>query len=158
MKKINFVIVTTLASVLTFAGIAFAKTDMMMGASNTNMMKPSSMMMHSPKPMIITISNGGYGTIRGKVETVASNKLTITSWGGAWTVNTTSDTSAIMVGDFVGVSGMISTDSPTITADYVRDWTDKSMMKKSDMMKDTSGTMNSESSMTSSTTNGSMMH
>ena len=127
---------------LAVTGVAFA-ADSMMHSSDTMMPKPSSlMMMHPPKPMVLMISSNGKGLLRGVVKSMGVSSITVATWGGIWTVNMNDNTtiapsdniSAIAVGDFVGVSGMVSEDSPTITAERVRDWTAKSAMMHNDKM------------------------
>ena len=121
------------------AGIALA-ADMTGGAAMHGDKPSSMMMMQPPAPMVLTVLSSGQGRIRGVVASVGVNSLTIAAWGGTWTVNVTSSTvvspqndlSKIVVGDFVGVTGMVSEDSPTITADHIRDWTAKSAMMHSD--------------------------
>ena len=111
-----------------------------------NSMPSSLMMMHPPKPMILTVGANGHGILRGVVESVATSSLTVAAWGGTWTVNIGSNAmmtpanglGAIVAGDFVGVSGMVSEDGPIITADHVRDWSTKHTMMKDEHMMSTS--------------------
>jgi hypothetical protein len=92
----------------------------------------------TPAPMVIEIDEAGHALVRGSVESVSQNTLTITSWGKIWTIHTDAqskvipsvegaqagDLSAISTGDFVGAEGMLSTTVDfTIEADLVRDWT-----------------------------------
>jgi len=62
---------------------------------------------------------------------MSTNSLTLTSWGGDWTVKTSSDTkimpggdmSKFKVGDFVGAQGTVDTTAAfTVNAKLVRDW------------------------------------
>lgn len=126
-----------LVGIFVAAGIALAENSAM----------PSSkMMMHPPKPMILTVGANGHGLLRGVVESVGTSSLTVAAWGGTWTVNIGNNAmvtpsnglGAIAVGDFVGVSGMVSEDGPVITADHVRDWSTKHMMMKNEHMMGTS--------------------
>ncbi len=123
-----------------FAQDAMQGKDAMMHKDTT--MPSSMMMMHPPKPMVLTVSASGHGLLRGVVKSVTTSSISVAAWGGIWTVNITNNTivtpssglSAIAAGDFVGVSGSVSEDSPTINADYVRDWSAKAAMMKSDHM------------------------
>ena len=127
------------------AGIALAAEMTGGAAMHTDSMKPSSMMMHPPAAMIVTINNDGTGRLRGVVASVSTNSITVATWGGVWTIN--ADTNAAMlpkgsslsdikVGDYVGASGKVSEDSPTLTATVIRDWTAKTAMMHDTMMKD----------------------
>lgn len=81
---------------------------------------------------------GSDGTIliRGTVESAGANALTIGTWGGTWTIDTSVTTdlipsvstigsvSNIPVGDYVGIAGTVSETSPlTVDATIVHDWT-----------------------------------
>ena len=73
--------------------------------------------------------------MRGTIASIGSGSLTVTSWGGTWTVSVPSsaeilpaaagnDLTQFKVGDFVGVQGTVdSTNNWTIDATLVRDWT-----------------------------------
>jgi hypothetical protein len=90
-----------------------------------------------PAPMVIDIDDAGNALIRGTVQSTGSDSITITTWGGTWTIQTddgdsvvpagttgTDDLSAIRVGDFVGAEGTVSTgNAMTLDARFVRDWT-----------------------------------
>lgn len=95
--------------------------------------------------MILEVNSKGKILLRGTVESVASSTLTLKSWGGTWTVKTSSDTkiqpkangtstlSAFEKGDFVGVSGQVSeTENFTVNAKILRDWTIKKTMKSNE--------------------------
>ena len=107
-----------------------------MHGSDGTMMPSSVMMMHPPKPMVLTVSTSGHGLLRGVVESVGTSSLTVAAWGGTWTVTVpvgtivspSSDLSKVAVGDFVGATGMVSENAPILVADYVRDWTMKDAM------------------------------
>jgi hypothetical protein len=87
------------------------------------------------KKMFLQVGAEGKVLMRGTIASVESGSLTVTSWGGAWTVNVGSsakvlpvavgnDLTQFKVGDFVGVQGTISQSSSwTIDATLVRDWT-----------------------------------
>ena len=143
MKNKAMVLSGGVALLVSFAVAGIALAAEMNGGSTMrgDSMKPSSVtMMHPPAPMIVTISASGQGRARGVVTSVGANSLTIATWGGAWTINVTSSTvvapqndlSKIAVGDFIGVMGVVSQESPTITADYIRGWTVKNAMMHSD--------------------------
>lgn len=89
-----------------------------------------------PAPLVVEIDATGNTLIRGVVQTVTTNSLTVQSWGGTWTIRTGSNTSitpansiagdlsAIQIGDFVGATGVMALDqSMTVDASFVRDWT-----------------------------------
>ncbi len=89
-----------------------------------------------PAIMQLQIDQSGNTILRGTVKSVATNTLTVTSWGGDWTVNVAStttqvipvgpngagDLSAIKIGDQVSAMGMIQSQSLSINATVVRDW------------------------------------
>ena len=145
------------------AGIALA-ADVSGGAAiqgdsmmHKDKMPSSTMMMHPPAPMILTVTNEGVGRLRGVVASVNATSITVAGWGGIWTINTVSGTnmvpsgsslSDIKVGDYVGAMGTISEDGPVMTASIVRDWTAKGMMHDTTMKSD---------HMTA-TSSGSMLH
>ncbi len=88
------------------------------------------------RPMVVEIGPGGKTLLRGTVSAVASNSLTVKSWGGNWVVNiitttrlapdSVTSTSHFQVGDFVGVQGVVNQNADwTIDATLVRSWTEK---------------------------------
>ena len=87
-----------------------------------------------PKPMIVQINSNGTVLLRGTVNSVSINSLTVKGWGGSWIVNTSSSTqfmpgsniSQFKVGDFVGVQGTVNQNASwMIDATLIRDWTVK---------------------------------
>lgn len=90
-----------------------------------------------PAPMVVDIDNAGNALVRGVVQSAGADSITLTSWGGTWTVQMaeggsvvpagtggTGDLSSIPVGDFVGVDGTVTADQTmTVNATFVRDWT-----------------------------------
>lgn len=90
-----------------------------------------------PAPMVVDIDGGGNALIRGVVETAGADSITVSTWGGTWTITTATtgsvvpagsaganDLSAIQTGHFVGAEGTVAVDgSNTLTATFVRDWT-----------------------------------
>ncbi|MDE2020812.1 MAG: hypothetical protein KGJ13_10795 [Patescibacteria group bacterium] len=87
------------------------------------------------QPMILQVGAAGKVLLRGTVASVSAGSLTVTSWGGAWTVNVGSgaevlpvaagnDLAQFKVGDYVGVQGTVSRSAIwTVDATLVRDWT-----------------------------------
>lgn len=84
--------------------------------------------------MIVQISPDGKVLLRGKVDAVSTNSLTVKSWGGDWVAVVNSSTklapglslSQFMVGDFVGVQGSINQDASwAVNATTVRNWTER---------------------------------
>lgn len=83
-------------------------------------------------PVIVTISPRGDVLMRGTIESVTADTLTIKSWGGVWTVKTSPVTEVIgptntladfKVGDIAGVRGDMAHDASfTIEAKTVRAW------------------------------------
>lgn len=132
--------------ILAGAGIVSAFVAAGIALAQNAGMPSGVMMMHPPKPMILTVGSNGHGLLRGVVESVSSSSLTVAAWGGTWTVNIGNDTivnlskglGAIEVGDFIGALGNVSEDGPIMTADYVRDWSTKHMMMKDEHMMGTS--------------------
>lgn len=154
-KKI--LISSLVVSSLAVGFVALADTNVNVGANaNITTMPP----VHAPE-MMLQVGPKGNATLRGTVKTVGSNSLTVTSWGGDWTVNVStgtevmpdngskdavSDLTQFKTGDFVGVQGMVNSSSSwTIDAKIVRDWTQqptgmmqgkiKNMMENKGMMK-----------------------
>lgn len=90
------------------------------------------------QPMVLEVGPTGRVLMRGTVEAVGTNSLTVKSWGGSWVVNiasTTSlapktDISQFAAGDFVGVQGAMSASAMwTIDATLVRNWTERKEIK-----------------------------
>lgn len=91
------------------------------------------MPMHKDVKNMVQIGPEGNALIRGIVSAVGTNSITLSSWGGSWTVNVAADTQMmpkststqlawIKVGDFVGVNGRINTTQAwTVNARLVRD-------------------------------------
>ena len=115
-KKI--MVAVGIAGFLASAGMVFAQS-----ATNTT----------PHLPTILQVNGRGKVLIRGTVESVSNNSLSISSWGGTWTINVGSSTDVvpsgvtlanINQGDFVGVEGSVDSSADlTITATLVRDWT-----------------------------------
>lgn len=90
-------------------------------------------------PMVLEVGPAGRALLRGTVSAVGTNSLTVKSWGGDWVVNVVSSTvlapkaadmAQFVVGDFVGVQGVVSTSAAwTIDASLVRNWTARKEIK-----------------------------
>ena len=82
--------------------------------------------------MVMSVDASGNMMVRGVVQSISGDTLTVQSWGGVWNIILTGsgtvagapDIAGIQVGDYVGVLGTLSpTDYWTVDASYVRDWT-----------------------------------
>lgn len=84
--------------------------------------------------MTVSINGNGRAMVRGTLDAINSNSLTLKSWGGEWTANLSSDTkltrrfsgasslSEFKTGDWVQVSGTANPNAAwTVTANAVRD-------------------------------------
>jgi len=121
--------VSTIVTVATFATILIASAQT---TSTSPVIVSSSAVSEHP---ILQIGPEGRVLMRGTIASVASGVLTVTSWGGVWTVNVSPETKVLPVaagndltqfkaGDFVGVMGVVSQSANwTINATLVRDWT-----------------------------------
>lgn len=90
-----------------------------------------------PAPMVLSVNGAGQTLVRGVAQSVTRDSITISGWGGTWTIQAgargrvipagpsgANDLSAIKQGDFVGAQGIIVPDKPlTVVATFVRDWT-----------------------------------
>ncbi len=107
---------------LASAGLAFAQT------TTTTSTVPS-----STQPMVLQIGAKGAVLLRGTVDSVSSDSVTVKSWGGDWTVNVPTSAkvlpqgttvSDMKTGDFVGVQGTVdSTGNFMVNATLIHDWT-----------------------------------
>ena len=114
------------AAVLATALIAAAQTT----PSVTATVSPA-----SSQKMILEVGPAGKVLLRGTIASVSSGNLTVTGWGGVWTINVGSsaeilpasvanDLTQFKAGDFVGIQGTINQSANwTIDATVVRDWT-----------------------------------
>lgn len=97
----------------------------------------------SPAPfqqMIVQIGPRGNALLRGIVDAVGANTITVKSWGGDWTISMGGDAklmpegvslSDVHAGDFVGVQGSANANAPwTIDAKIVRDWTERHAVRQ----------------------------
>jgi hypothetical protein len=84
-------------------------------------------------PLMLEIGARGNVFLRGFVASNASSTIGVQSWGGVWNVRIASTTRLLahatttpdfLVGDYVGVEGIVSTSTPfTIDARVMRDRT-----------------------------------
>jgi len=80
--------------------------------------------------MVLEVNQNGKILLRGTVDSLGSNSLTVKSWGGNWTINISTstklqpnDVTKFQPGDFVGVQGIVNQGvSWTIDATLVRDF------------------------------------
>ncbi len=91
----------------------------------------------TPKPVVVEIDGSGNVLLRGTVESINGNSISVSSWGGSWVIRTgmstpteiqpggfQNDVSSIAIGDFIGVTGVPANDSQfTIDASFIRNWT-----------------------------------
>lgn len=89
----------------------------------------------TPAPVTLSVDGKGNTLIRGVVQAAGTDSLTITSWGGTWTIRSggvgattiaggATNFLGVSVGDFVGATGVMSPDQAmTVNASFVRDWT-----------------------------------
>jgi hypothetical protein len=123
------IIASALALAATIAVPVFAQTTNM---TPTTAVAPATTASEQP---ILEVGAAGKVLMRGTIASISSTTLTVTSWGGTWTVDLASGASILpatangnlsqfSVGDFVGVQGTVaSSPSWTINATLVRDWT-----------------------------------
>jgi hypothetical protein len=159
LSKARLFVITALGSAALLAAGAFAATTQAQttGAANPLPYTTSTSTMDSPvipappsdapAPMVTTIDASGNILIRGVVQSVGTDSLTLAGWGGTYTIRTTADTtvapvgvngagdvSGIMPGDFVGVDGVVAPDQVwTVNAADVRDWTKAPIATTGDM-------------------------
>lgn len=128
---------TTAALLLASATLAFAQTTSTATTATTAATPATTTQVPTltPKDAKNTVQIGpkGNALIRGTVNAVGTNSITVNSWGGLWTVvidssteiipkSTTTPLGAIKQGDFVGVNGKIDTAQAwTVNARVVRD-------------------------------------
>ncbi len=93
-KKIAIALVAAGGLVLALASFAGAETNSNTtnGASNAH-------------PMALTVSASGQAMLRGTLQSIGSNFVVVTSWGGNWTINVNSSTT--FVRRFGGTSGLL---------------------------------------------------
>ncbi|MES2315383.1 MAG: hypothetical protein V4486_01455 [Patescibacteria group bacterium] len=130
MKKYLVLSLTVLVVVLG-AAVVFAENN---STTISNAVTASGSLGVNPSPMMINIGPKGNVMLRGKVVSIdtSANSLVVKSWGGSWTIETTSSTNILSatksISDFkaddvVGVIGSISKDGDfIITARILRAW------------------------------------
>ena len=123
--------IVAMGSVLALTLMAGAET----GSVNANVNSNGNAMGNSSQAMVLQIEGGGKVLLRGTIDSIGSNTLTVKSWGGDWTVNVPSsaelmptnanhDLTQLKTGDFVGVQGTVSQSANwTVDATLVRDRT-----------------------------------
>lgn len=89
----------------------------------------------NPKPQVLNVGKDGNVLLRGTIVSITNGSMTVSSWGGTWTVvipssasiypvGTTNYATEFQVGDFVGIQGSIASNANwTVNAQLVRDWT-----------------------------------
>ena len=110
---------------LASAGAAFAQTTT---PTTTTTAAPT-----ASEQMTLQIGPKGNTLLRGTVSAVSTGSVTVTSWGGDWTVNVPTTASVLpqgnaisdfKTGDFVGVQGTVDSSAGwTVNASLIRDWT-----------------------------------
>ena len=116
---------------LATAGVAFAQTTAIVGGSASS--STTTTVVPKTQPMVLEVSPRGKALLRGTVTAVSANLLTVTGWGGSWTINVPASAqilphgmalSSFQQGDFVGIEGTVSQDANfTVDATLIRDWT-----------------------------------
>lgn len=114
---------------LASAGVAFAQTSAAAPAASV-----------SSQPMVLNVAASGKVLLRGTIASVSAGSVTVTSWGGTWTVNVPASAnvlpsgtalSSFKQGDFVGVQGTVDTASGwTVSATLIRDWTARAALSQ----------------------------
>ncbi len=114
---------------------ALLATALVAGAQTTNAPATATTPPTPAEQMLLQVGTAGKVLMRGTIASEAPGVLTVTSWGGTWTVNVGAsaqvlpvaagnDLSQFKTGDFVGVQGTVSqSDNWTIAATLVRDRT-----------------------------------
>ncbi len=140
MQFKKYALCVGVAAVVLSSAVSLALAEDMMGPKNPEniSLKASTMMqvgkemaMRAGTEVVLQVNRQGKALLRGTVDTVGTNSLTVKSWGGNWVVNIVADTklfpnsdmSQFKLGDLVGVQGTVSETLPwTIDAVIVRDW------------------------------------
>lgn len=111
----------SLSGFLVSAPVVFARADGMTELSPV-----------ASSTMEVSINKSGHAKLVGTLSAVSGSTLTINSYGGAWTIDTSkaklirrfgaaSSVAEFQIGDLVTINGEISTGAWTITAKEVRD-------------------------------------
>ncbi len=124
-----------IAGFLGTAGVAFAQAPQQMIITHDPVPLTTASSTPHAQPMVLEIGPRGKVLLRGTIESVSADSLTVKGWGGIWTVNvpTTSkilpngvSLSNFQQGDFVGIEGTVDQSSSwTVSAELVRDWTER---------------------------------
>lgn len=177
MKQISKIALTSLLAT-SILSAAYAQEQGLMtipgDTSSTTMMmkKPNEefrIKIERPE-QVLEINGRGQVLMRGTVQSVTPEAITVKSWGGVWTVKKAVDSAEVIsqdktlatfvVGDFVGVKGRVTTDSTlTIEGSIIRNRSfdekryrqAEQMMKKEDKMNEREGKRMKDMMMGSST-------
>ncbi len=87
-------------------------------------------LMRGGKEVVLTVASNGDTVLRGVVTAVSNNTLSVKTWGGVWTIDLSklpsgfqqTDAAKIVVGDFVGVHGIMDQTTQIIVAKVARVW------------------------------------
>jgi hypothetical protein len=115
-------------------GATFLSGALMVSAQETSISMKATIGPVSPNAskMVLEVGPQGKVLLRGTVDVVNTNSLTVKSWGGSWVINVAPSATLVpgsgigqfKVGDFVGVQGIVNQSSAwTIDATLIRDWT-----------------------------------
>ncbi len=120
---------------LASAGAAFAQTTTPTPTTTAVTAAPA-----ASEQMTLQIGPSGKALLRGTVSAVSTGSVTVTSWGGDWTVNVPTAATVLpqgnaisdfKTGDFVGVQGTGDSRAGwTGKASLIRDWTARAAVKQ----------------------------
>jgi hypothetical protein len=132
MKKITYsglTLVIAIAIIATATPVAEAKSkDSTQAHASTTM----------PFKMKLQVALSGKAHVTGKVESVTGDSFKVSTWGGQWTIKTSTSTkysskgslSLIKVGDYVQVQGKVSnTEAMTLEAQHINNKSFKKEVK-----------------------------
>lgn len=116
---------------LASSGIAFAQST----TPSTTTTAPT-----ASERVVLQVGSSGKTLLRGTVSAASTDSVTVTSWGGDWTVNVPTTASVLpqgktlsdfKTGDFVGVQGMVDSSAGwTVNATLIHDWTARAAVKQ----------------------------
>ena len=125
-----------IVGILSTASMAFAQATSTVANAPTTTVAP----MKPTQLPVLNVGAAGKVLLRGTIKAVTSSSITVTSWGGDWTVNVSASAqvmpqgvalSSFQVGDFVGVQGTVNQSSSwTVDASLVRDWTARAALSQ----------------------------
>ncbi len=160
-KKYIIIAGATVAILAGAVSLAFAENNGMMPSATS--MHITEMHGDGGQLPVLQVGPKGEVLMRGTVSAVGATSLTVKSWGGDWTINVSTDTkllpgtgiSQFTVGEFVGIQGVVSqTDSWTVAARLVRDWSPKKATDTNNTMMPPGRQGGDNKPMTGSPTNG----